>query len=327
MTDAEAPVPPSRPDLAPAARAVLDDCLRVRPGEELLVVTDPGTRSIGEVLVAGGRARGAEAVLVEIAERESNGTEPPPSVAAAMASCDVLIAPTTKSLSHTEARRAANAAGARAATMPGITEEMMARTMAADFSALRPRSREVARLLTEGSEVRITSAAGTDLTLGIEGRTGLSDDGDLSSSGAFGNLPPGEAFLAPVEGTTNGRLVIDGTMWPVGRLAEPLVFEVSGGYVRAMTGRHADEVRAAVERHGPEAFAIAELGIGTNDAAQLTGNVLEDEKILGTIHVAIGDNHTFGGTIRVSSHQDGIVLDPTLSIDGHTILDAGKLLV
>jgi leucyl aminopeptidase (aminopeptidase T) len=314
-------------DLSAAARAVLDDCLKVRSGEELLVVVDPGTRRIGEILVAGGRERGAEAVLADIAERASNGTEPPPSVAAAMAACDVLIAPTTKSLSHTEARRAANAAGARAATMPGITEEMMARTMAADFSTLRPRSREVARLLTEGSEVRISSAAGTELTLGIEGRTGLSDDGDLSAPGSFGNLPPGEAFLAPVEGTTNGTLVIDGTMWPVGRLSEPLVFEIAGGYVRDMSGRHADEVRAVLEPHGPEAYAIAELGIGTNEAAQLTGNVLEDEKILGTIHVAIGDNHTFGGTVRVSSHQDGIVLDPTLSIDGKTVVEAGKLLV
>ncbi|MDQ3981357.1 MAG: aminopeptidase [Actinomycetota bacterium] len=314
-------------DLSDAARAVLEDCLALKTGETLVVVVDPGTRTIGEILVAGGRERVAESVLVEMSERETNGTEPPPTVAAAMAACDVLIAPTTKSLSHTEARRGANAAGARVATMPGITEEMMARTMAADFSSLRPRSRAVARLLTDGSEVRVTSAAGTDLTLGIAGRTALSDDGDLAAPGAFGNLPPGEAFLAPVEGTAHGRLVVDGTMWPVGRLSEPLVWEVEDGYVRDMSGPHAADVKAAIEKHGREAFAIAELGIGTNDAAQLTGNVLEDEKILGTIHVAIGDNHTFGGTIRVSSHQDGIVLDPTLEIDGNAILRTGELLL
>lgn len=314
-------------DLSRAAASALDDCLALKAGESLVVVSDPGTRVIAEVLVSTGRDRGAETVLVEMSERENNGTEPPPTVAAAMAACDVLIAPTTKSVSHTEARRAANAAGARAATMPGITEEMMARTMSADFASLRPRSREVARLLTEGSEVRITTAVGTDLTLGIGGRTGISDDGDLSEPGAFGNLPPGEAFLAPVEGTTNGRLVIDGTMWPVGRLSEPLVFEIVDGYVEEMSGVHADEVRSVLEKHGREAFAVAELGIGTNDAAQLTGNVLEDEKILGTIHVAIGDNHTFGGTIRVSSHQDGIVLAPTLSIDGNVILEDGTLLI
>lgn len=314
-------------DLSRAAASALDDCLALKPGESLVVVADPGTRTIAEVLVDAGRERGAETVLVEMSERELNGTEPPPAVAAAMAVCDVLIAPTTKSVSHTEARRAANAAGARAATMPGITEEMMARTMSADFASLRPRSREVARLLTEGSEVRITTALGTDLSLGIEGRTGISDDGDLSEPGGFGNLPPGEAFLPPVEGTTTGRLVIDGTMWPAGRLSEPLVFEIVDGYVETMTGAHADELRGLLEKHGREAFAVAELGIGTNEAARLTGNVLEDEKILGTIHVAIGDNHTFGGTIRVSSHQDGIVLNPTLSIDGKTILDDGTLLV
>lgn len=314
-------------DLSRAAASALDECLALKPNESLVVVADPGTRAIADVLVATGRERGADTMLVEMSERENNGTEPPPAVAAAMAACDVVIAPTTKSLSHTAARRAANDAGARVATMPGITEDMMARTMSADFSSLRPRSREVARLLTEGSEVRITSAAGTDLTLGIEGRTGISDDGDLSAAGAFGNLPPGEAFLPPVEGTTNGRLVIDGTMWPVGRLSEPLVFEIVDGYVEEMSGAHAAEVRSVLEKHGREAFAVAELGIGTNDAAQLTGNVLEDEKILGTIHVAIGDNHTFGGTIRVSSHQDGIVLSPTLSIDGKPILEAGTLLV
>ncbi|MDQ3957296.1 MAG: aminopeptidase, partial [Actinomycetota bacterium] len=245
----------------------------------------------------------------------------------AMAAADVVIVPTLKSLSHTEARRAANAAGARVATMPGITEEMMARTMDADFTSLRRRSRAVAELLTQGSEVHLTSAAGSDLRLGIEGREGLSDDGDLGEPGAFGNLPPGEAFLAPVEGTGAGRLVVDGTMWPVGRLDEPLVLRVVDGYVTEMEGRHADAVRSVIERHGREAFAIAELGIGTNDGARLSGNVLEDEKILGTAHVAIGDNHTFGGTVRVSSHQDGIVLSPTLTIDGAPVLSAGSLLV
>lgn len=314
-------------DLSRAAASVLDDCLALKRGESLVVVADPASRAIAEVLVAAGRDRGAEAILVEMAERENNGTEPPPAVAAAMAQCDVLVAPTTKSLSHTEARRAANASGTRAATMPGITEEMMARTMSADFSELRARSREVARLLDEGSEVRISSAAGTDLTLRIDGRTAISDDGDLGAPGAFGNLPPGEAFVAPVEGTANGRLVIDGSIWPVGLVSEPLVLEIENGYVEEMSGAQAGEVRAVLEPHGRDAFAIAELGIGTNDAAQLTGNVLEDEKILGTIHVAVGDNHGFGGKIRVASHQDGVVLRPTLSIDGKTILEDGKPLV
>ncbi len=314
-------------DLERALDTVFEDCLRLRPGEELLVVTDPSRRGLAEALVGRGRARGAEAVLVEMAERQTHGTEPPETVAAALLEADVVVAPTAKSLSHTQARMAACDRGVRIATMPGVTEELLARTMGADFAQVRRRSRALADLLTGASRVRITSERGTDVTLGIEGRSGIPDDGDLGAPGAFGNLPAGEGFIAPLEGSTNGRIVFDGSIWPLGLLQEPLTADISDGYIVGLDGEAAAEWRAVLEPHGREAFAVAELGIGTNDAATLTGNILEDEKIIGTIHVAFGDNHTFGGTVRVSSHQDGVVLAPTVSIDDHKVLEAGDLLV
>jgi leucyl aminopeptidase (aminopeptidase T) len=306
---------------------VLVDCLGIGDGETVLIVTDPKRRPIAERLLEGARALGAEAILIDMTERETHGSEPPPPVAAAMLECDVFIAPTTKSLSHTQARKAANERGVRAATMPQITEDMLERTMAADYGEVRRRSGLLAEALTEGSEVRITSEQGTDLTLSIEGRRGISDDGDLREPGSFGNLPAGEGFIAPVEGTTQGVIVFDGSIWPTGLLEEPLVVTIVDGYATEITGWRSDGFRRTLEPHGKEAFAVAELGIGTNDAARLTGNVLEDEKILGTIHVAFGDNHTFGGTVRVSSHQDGIVMHPTLSIDSKAYVEAGRLLV
>lgn len=318
--------PSGPPDLSAPIATVLDECLGVKANEQVLVLTDPVKLTIGRALVAGVRDRGAEAVLMEMAERETHGTEPPPSVAAAMLECDVFIAPTAKSVSHTAARKAANEAGARAATMPNITEDMLARTMSADFAAVRRRSRDVARLLTAGTEVHITSPKGTDLRLSIEGREGIPDDGDLKSPGAFGNLPAGEGFIAPVEGETRGRLVVDGSAW-LGRLDDPLILDFEDGYAVDISGEEADRFRSNLEPHGRDAFAVAELGIGTNEAARLTGNVLEDEKILGTIHVAVGDNHSFGGKIRVSSHQDVIVLDPTVTIDDDLVLHEGRLLV
>ncbi|MDQ4095127.1 MAG: aminopeptidase [Actinomycetota bacterium] len=310
-----------------SVRTVLDDCLGVRPGEQVLVLSDPAKAEIARALVDGARLMGAEAVSIEMAERETHGTEPPPAVAAAMLACDVLIAPTSKSVSHTSARRAATEKGVRAATMPDITVDMLARTMSADFDGVKRRSRAVAELLTAGDAVRITSAKGSDLRLSIAGRTAISDDGDLREPGAFGNLPAGEGFIAPVEGTATGRLVVDGTVWPLGLLEDPLVVDFEDGYATSIAGAGADRFRAALEPYGRDAFAVAELGIGTNEAAILTGNVLEDEKILGTIHLALGDNHSFGGTVRVSSHQDGIVLDPTLTIDDRTILQEGDLLI
>ena len=310
-----------------AIQTVLVDCLRLRPGENVAVLTDPKRRPIGDALVAAARELEAEAVLIEMAERITHGTEPPDLVAAAMLGCDVFIAPTSKSVSHTAARRAANDNGARAATMPEVTEDMLVRTMSADYAMVKRRSQAAATLLSSGREVRITSAIGTDLTLSIEGREGIADDGDLGAPGAFGNLPAGEGFIAPLEGASHGRLVVDGTIWPIGRLDEPLAITIEDGYAVGFDGPAASRFRAVVEPHGKEAFAVAELGIGTNEAAILTGNVLEDEKILGTIHVAFGDNHSFGGTIRVSSHQDGIVVAPTLRIDGTTVVEDGSFLL
>ena len=306
---------------------MLHDCLAIRAGEHVLIVVDPPLFPIGRALVDTARDLGSETALIEMSERDSNGSEPPNHVAAAMLAADVVVAPTTKSLSHSEARRRASAAGARIATMPGVTEDMLVRTMSANYDRIRERSRRLAEVLTNAGHVVVSSEAGTDLSLVVEGRSGLSDDGDLSRPGAFGNLPAGEAFIAPVEGVASGRIAFDGSLWGTGVLDEPVVAQIEGGYAETFSGPQAGTVTAALEPYGREAFAVAELGIGTNDAARLSGNILEDEKILGTIHVAFGDNHTIGGTTRVASHQDGIVLRPTVVIDGRTILGGGRLLL
>jgi len=310
-----------------AIETVLIECMGLKADETLLVLTDPKRRPIAEDLVARARELGAESLLMEMSERETNGTEPPPAVAAAMAACDLCIVPTTKSASHTAARKEANARGVRVATMPQITEDMLHRTMAADYSEVRRRSRLLADALTAGDEVRITSPQGTDVTMSIEGREGIADDGDLTAAGSFGNLPAGEGFIAPVEGSTRGTIAFDGSVWPVGLLDEPITVRIENGIATDFSGPRAAEWLATMEPYGREALVVAELGIGTNEAAILTGNVLEDEKILGTVHVAFGDNHTFGGTNRVSSHQDGILVIPTLTIDSKLFVEGGKLLV
>ena len=314
-------------DIENAVRTALVDCMAITRGEDVLVVTDPAKRAIAEAIVATARELDAEVVLMEMSERESHGSEPPRAVAAAMLACDALLAPTSKSLSHTKARKDASDNGARVATMPDISEEMLVRTMSADYRAVKQRSDAVAKLLTDGKEVHISSSQGTDVVFSIEGRKGLSDDGHIANPGSFGNLPAGEGFIAPVEGRTNGRLVFDGSVWPIGRLETPLTVDVVDGYATSFSGPAGEQFRSILDKHGHEAFAVAELGIGTNEAATLTGNVLEDEKIIGTIHVAFGDNHSFGGTIRVSSHQDGVVLQPTADIDGTRLLEDGRLLV
>jgi leucyl aminopeptidase (aminopeptidase T) len=314
-------------DLDQAISAIVRDCLGVREGEEVLVIANPATIGLGERLRAEAGRAGADGVLALMADREVDGAEPPASVGAAMAAADVVLAPTVKSLSHTAARRAATEQGVRIATLPGATEEMLARTMSADMEGLHRKGVAIAERLTAAGEARITDANGSDLRFGLGDRAGIPDDGNLTARGAFGNLPCGEGFIAPVEGTAAGRLVVDGTIAGFGRVSELVELTVEGGHLVDARGGQGPELLEVLRRAGAEGTNVAELGIGTNERAELTGNLLEDEKLLGTAHVAFGASASIGGTVQVPVHIDCVVLEPEVTVDGEPIARAGELLV
>ncbi len=299
----------------------------MEPGEDVLVICNPVTEDLGELMRIEAQGDGADATLAVISERDSHAAEPPTPVAAAMIASNVVLAPTIQSLSHTYARRAANQAGARIATLPGVTEDMLARLMGADMKALRRRGASVAAALRSGEEARITCRHGSDLRLGLTGRIPIADAGVLTAKGAFGNLPCGEAFVAPVEGTGEGTLVVDGSIAGVGRVETPVELTVRGGHLIDATGAEGATLLELLTKHGPDGTNVAELGIGTNEEAILTGNVLEDEKILGTAHVAFGASAAIGGQVQVPVHLDCVVVEPTVEIDGKAIVSAGELLV
>jgi leucyl aminopeptidase (aminopeptidase T) len=314
-------------DLERAVSAVVSDCLGVREGEEALVVCNPATLGLGERLRGECGRAGADGVLALMPERASHAAEPPGAIAAGMTRADVVLAPTVQSLSHTAARREATEAGVRIATLPGVTEEMLARVMSADMDGLRRKGGAIADALTAGSEARITCSRGSDLRLGLGDREAIADAGDLTAPGAFGNLPCGEGFISPIEGTSEGTLVVDGTIAALGRVAEPTTLRVRGGNLAEAEGEAGERLLDLLRPHGPDAANVAELGIGTNEKAIVTGNLLEDEKILGTAHVAFGASAAIGGTVQVPIHIDCVVLEPTVAIDGEEIVRAGELLV
>jgi leucyl aminopeptidase (aminopeptidase T) len=309
------------PDLAPAVATIIRRCLAVAPGEDVLVIADARTRAIGEALRDGAAAQEADAVLALMDERANDGTEPPRAIAAALSACDVYIAPTTRSLSHTTARKNATEAGVRGATMPGVTADLLARVMAMDFDGMTARSRALAAVLDTGTTARVTCPRGSDLTIDITGRTGFADDGDLTAAGSFGNLPCGEAFIAPLAGE---GAVVASSLGPMGISEEPVTLTIRDGRLVDAEGGFGPEWRSRLTAHGDLGSNLAELGVGTNDRAELHGNVLEDEKILGTIHVAFGNSAAIGGTVSVPIHLDVVVVDASLEIDGQPVLDAGR---
>jgi leucyl aminopeptidase (aminopeptidase T) len=312
-------------DLDRAVNAVVNECLGVKDGEEVLVVCNPATRHLGERLRDQAADSGAEAVVAVMSERASHAAEPPRTVADAMAASDVILAPTVQSLSHTAARKRANEAGARCATLPGVTEEMLARVMTADMEGLRRKGHAVAEALDRASEARMTDANGTDLRLDLSGREAIPDAGELTEPGAFGNLPCGEGFISPAGG--DGTLVIDGSLAGIGLVDEPVELVIEGGHLTSARGGQGMAFMELLTEHGEDGTNIAELGDGTYERAILTGEILEDEKIAGTCHVAFGASAGIGGTVQVPVHLDCIVMKPTLELDGEAIVRDGELLI
>ncbi len=315
-------------ELYSAAMIAVRDCMGTKPDEKVLIVTDEPLRKIGYALRQAARDLGTDVLLVEILPRKSNGEEPPPEVAELMKMVDVVLCPTSKSLTHTDSRRAASASGVRIATLPGVTEEIMVRCMNADYDRIARLTSRLCEMMETTRTIRVQSPSGTDIRLPVEGRKAHASSGIFRERGQYGNLPTGEAYLAPLERESNGVVVVDGAMAGIGLLKNPIRIEVDNGYATGiMGGNEAARLIELLEPHGNDARNLAEFGIGTNDRAILTGNILEDEKVLGTIHIAFGDNKSMGGTIRVASHLDGMVNRPTVWFDGRKIMESGKLLI
>lgn len=312
-----------------AALVAARDCLGVRRHERVLIVADVHRRRIGQALYQVCQDLAREVLYLEMLPRQVNGEEPPAAVQEAMKSVDVVICPTTTSLTHTEARRAACKAGARVGTMPGITEDIMVRTMRADYHRIAQLTEKVAAILTAGVLAHVTTPAGTDIRIPIGGITAIPSTGLVREPGKFGNLPSGEAYLMPREGEAEGVIVVDGSLAGIGLITgEPVKITVEKGLaVKIEGGKQAEEFEKMVASVGEKARNLAELGVGTNYMAEIKGTVLEDEKVLGTVHLALGNNVSMGGTCNVAFHVDGILLNPTLEIDGRQILRNGEMLV
>jgi leucyl aminopeptidase (aminopeptidase T) len=262
-----------------------------------------------------------------------HGTYPGKEVEDKMKSANVAIAITNYSLTHTDARVNTCKAGGRVASMPMFVAEMFytGGPMAADYREIERETKKIAEWITKANEARVISPGGTDITFSLKGRNGMVDAGIFTEKGSWGNLPSGEAYCAPVEGTANGRLVVEPKWYP--DLKEKMTLVFKNGHVAEIIGggKIGDEYRTMLDFSKNEAPYIsrrnlAELGIGTNPNAKRPDNILESEKIKGTVHLAIGDNSHMGGKVSADLHQDFVIPKPTWMLDGKPVMKEGKLL-
>lgn len=315
--------------LQQACKSALVDYLGLTIDETLLILTDENLRDIAREMYDVSKKLCSESLLLEMSSREFNGEEPPTAVTEIMKSVDVVVSPTTKSITHTKSKREATKLGVRIATMPGITKETLIRCLSADPKKIEELAKVLYQRMRVVREVYVETKIGTEITMPIKRRKIIISTGILTNIGDSGNLPSGEVFVAPIEDETNGTVVFDGSIAGIGLLKEKVKVEIKKGFIKNISGGKEaiefEKMLKAVDNY--KAKAVAEFGIGINDKAQICGDILEDEKVLGTIHIAFGNNLTMGGKIKVSSHIDGLVKKPDVYFDRQQVMKNGKLIL
>lgn len=315
------------------AHKIVNICAKVIPGEKAVIVTDFNLVDIAQAIADACLMAKAETVITIMEPRKIHNQPLPEAVAAAMVTADVIFVPTTWSIAHTKARTTACNAGARVINLPAIDRNLMiGGAIDEDFIENAPNVKRIAERLTRAKVARVVTDAGTDITLGIDGRDGAALCCLSHEKGQFATVPDMEARVTPLEGTSTGIIYVDGSipMPGVGLITgKPIKVTVKDGYAIKIEGdEKADLYREMLESVGDQgAFNIAELGIGMNRCAKMMGVMLEDEGSSGTIHIACGTSAAFGGKVSTSIHLDMMIRKPSLYLDGELVQDHGVLVI
>lgn len=318
-------------------KLLLENIARIKPGQNLLVIADNYVRpmSLAGDIVNLANSMGIEAVLAMMKSLTHVGQEPPRTVAAAMKAADVILQVFENiDIAHTNARIEATEAGVpRIVVMSGdIGEDYLQRPVSIEsLNQIKERTDKLAGMLDKGTNVKVTTPNGTNLTFSIAGRPGRNLH-PLSGYPIINFPDYAEASIAPVEGTTEGTMVTDVSLEGWGYLLrKPIRFEVKKGRIQLETvsrddPEETDRLISLLSLDEGACNCAAELGIGTSHSIpKILRGSLMDAGIAGIIHVAFGRNNDFGGQTWSQVHQDCLMREATLRLDNVDIIERGEL--
>ena len=325
------PAPSSFIEMMPGAMKAVNQCAGVKPGENVVIACDTNKMRLAETLAAAAYAVGGIPTIAAFPPTGAHGAQVPKPVVGACARSDVFFLPTTWSMTHTDARIEAIKNGARGSTMCEVTEDCICTGgILADYEENDRLGRKLGAIIAKGKTIRMTSAAGTDLTGKITDRPVQYETGLFREPGQFAALPNSELNISPIEGATEGVIVGNVRLMGFGILRdEPVTIEVKAGEISRVTGgKAADYLNETLKSFNDrKAYNLAEFAVGLNPFCRSYATNLEDLGKLGFGHHGIGSNYAIGGDVLAPCHIDVIYSEATLEIDGRVILDKGKVLV
>lgn len=311
-------------------RIIVEKCLRAKPGERVLIVTDTLQKeTIPKSIMRELHAIGVEAGMVVMSARKVGDVESPRFVAEALKACDAALLTPVRTITYSRAVRDAREEGVRVLGVIGLSEDALLRTVDVNYKELRESGTKIARMLKQTSTVTIASPEGTDLKIRLAGREPKVVDGMVTEPGEIDWLPPGSVYVAVKEGTAEGTYIANGSIQYWGVLKEPIKLTVENGYVtRIEGGDQAREYEKMLKKLGdPNAYSVGEYGLGLNPAAKITGFMVEDERVLGSTYIGVGQNIVHGGVTEAKVHIDIITLGSSVKFDDKTIIKDGELIV
>ena len=323
--------------LTASSKIVCNICMEIRRHESVLIIADSSTIEIGQSLHSVASKISHRVLLVVMPMTKHHGEEPPETVAEIMRHQNVIIAPTRFSITHTKSCFLACKEGARVATMPNIDLDMYTKgAITADFIQIKKDITRISDKLKRRRIINVTTKNGTDVSFEIDYKKWIKEDsGICNRPGMVTNLPAGKIFIMPKEGTMNGTIVLDGSFDST-LLSEPITMKIEEGFVVELEGGDdADKIRKTFElaatklksKDANNVWNVAQFGFGINPKAKLVGNVLEDEKALGTCYFAIGDNTSLGGSLKSGILISGVIKSPNVSVDTLKLMKEGTLLI
>jgi leucyl aminopeptidase (aminopeptidase T) len=310
---------------------VLEQCLGARAHEEVVLLTDVDTDPVVvEALVAGLEDRGCVPVVAQVPRYLVPGSEPPAAVAGLLAAAGSVIELTSTFIGSSRARQQATARGVRYLAMPGVIADTfrLGGPLDVDFDQLRQVTETVAAAWGSAEEYRITTPGGTDLRGSVAGRPGRALYGVARDAGQYMAPPDVESGTAPVEGSSEGIVVIDADFLFMGKgpLSEPVALHFAAGVLTRIEGEQGERLTEMIARcDDPLMTNLAEVSVGPNPNGRVCGVAMETESTLGSAHIAVGNSIAYGGTVDAVAHLDCVMTDATLELDGRPVLVRGRL--